>query len=325
MLTRRTSLAGLSGLAVLAGCASGDAGSSDASATSKPAPSRPRGPVTRTITGGFLSPPSPVFGVPARPGTGVFARLVSPAALALRGSDLLVLDRGLQRLWRVDIPLGTMSAIVGAPTDPGTAFALGGDLSAWVLDGFGSRVLRFARDGRLMQTLRLAAPLASPGSITLLEGEATLLIAAGSSRWVEMRTLGGIATEVGLRSDDGAALVGQADAVASSGREVFALDRAAARVLVARRDGTVIARLGEGALKQPQAIAADRDGTAYVLDSFDRSVKRLARDGRVSTLEARDLGVTQPSGIAVDERWLAVADGVSSQVVMQLMPREGQS
>lgn len=318
---RRASLAGLSALAGLAGCASGD----DATRAAKPASSRPRGPVTRTITGGFLSPPSPVFGVPARPGTGVFARFVSPAALALRGSDLLVLDRGLQRVWRVDVALGTMSAITGAPSDPGTAFALGGDLSAWVLDGFGSRVLRFARDGKLMQTLRLAAPLASPGSITLLEGEATLLVAAGSPRWVEMRTLGGIATEVALRGEDGAPLVAQADAIASLGRELFVLDRAAARVLVARRDGTVIARLGEGALKQPQAIAADRDGVAYVLDGFDRSVKRLTRDGRVSTLEARDLGVTQPSGIAVDERWLAVADSVAAQVVMQLMPREGQA
>jgi sugar lactone lactonase YvrE len=317
MLTRRASLVGLSAFAGLAGCAAPD------DATPKPA-SRPRGPITRTITGGFLSPPSPVFGVPARPGTGVFARFVSPATLALRGSDLLVLDRGLQRLWRVDIPLGTMSAIAGAPTDPGTALALGGDLSAWVLDGFGARVLRFARDGKLMQTLRLAAPLASPGSITLLEGEATLLVAAGSSRWVEMRTLGGIATEVALRADDGAPLVAQADAIASSGRDLFVLDRAAARVLLARRDGTVIARLGDGALKQPQAIAADRDGVAYVLDSFDRSVKRLTRDGRGATLEARDLGVTQPSGIAIDERWLAVADAVSAQVVMQLMPREGQ-
>ncbi|MGD9835536.1 MAG: hypothetical protein AB7U92_22530, partial [Piscinibacter sp.] len=103
--------------------------------TPAPAPpgpvSAPGAPVAlrpwRTLQGGFLAPPGAAFGLPARPGTGAFVKLLAPTAVALRGSDLLVADSGTGRLWREDLALTTLSPVAGAPVAPGTAVAIGPD------------------------------------------------------------------------------------------------------------------------------------------------------------------------------------------------------
>ena len=41
-----------------------------------------------------MAPPLPGTGLPARPGTGMYVKLVAPQAVALRGNELLVLDAG---------------------------------------------------------------------------------------------------------------------------------------------------------------------------------------------------------------------------------------
>lgn len=276
----------------------------------------PEGPLVavphRTLVGGFLAPPGPAFGLPARPGTGAFVKLLGPGALALRGNDLLVADTGSGRLWRVDLALNTLSPIAGAPVTPGTALALGPDLSAWVLDGIARQVLRFARDGRLLQTYRASNVALSPSGLALADGGATLLVADDNLRqWLEFRPAGSLALPVA----PGGELRG-ADGIAVAGDTVFVLDRARAVVHALRRDGSPIATLGEGVLKQPVAIAADRAARVAVVDAQDRSVKLLAAGEPPQTFSAEALRVQQIGGIALDERWLAVSDRAAGAVVI---------
>ena len=271
----------------------------------------------RTVGGGFLAPAGGTFGVPARPGTGAFVKLVAPAVVALQGNDLLVLDRGLQRLWRVDLALNTLTPVAGAPTDANTAVALAPDLSAWVLDVASRQVLRFARDGRLMQTQRPGFSAPAPTGLALVDGGAALLLADGTQgRWAELRGVGAFATEVALRSAEGAPLAARIDAIAATREAVFALDRGAARVYRARRDGVVLEVLGECVLRQPAAIAADRFGRVYVVDAFDRAVKVLRSGAPTLTWPAQQLRVQGIGGIAVDDRFLAIADPLGGQVAI---------
>lgn len=270
----------------------------------------------RTVNGGFLSPPGPTLGIPARPGTGMFVRLIAPTALALRGNDLLVVDSGAARLWRIDTGFNTLAAIGGAPTGPGTSVALGADLSAWVLDAGAAQVLRFARDGRLLQTLRAGNAATSSVGFALVDGGATLLLADRAlPRWAELRPVGSIAATIEPELASGERLR-SVDALAVVGATVYVLDRLAGRVHRVQRDGRVIASLGEGVLRQPSAIAADREGRVFVVDAQGAVLQVFIPGEATHAFEARDLGVVQIGALAVDERFLAVADRVRGQVVI---------
>lgn len=274
----------------------------------------------RMLQGGFLAPPGAAFGLPARPGTGAFVKLLAPTAIALRGNDLLIVDAGAGRLWRADLALNTLTPIAGAPVTPGTAVTLGPDLSAWVLDGVSRQVLRFARDGRLLQTWRAAPAAASVAGFALADGGATLLVADDSLRqWVEFRSAGGLALPRALPPE-----LRGADALAVAGETVFVLDKARGAVHALRRDGTALATLGEGELKQPQAIAAGRFARVFVLDAADRAVKLLVPGRDTQTFTAEAMRVQQIGGIAVDEAFLAVSDRVTGAVLIQQIVGEAR-
>lgn len=307
VITRRRSL--LAALASLAACAS------EAPDAAAPARAEPLLAPQRSVNGGFLAPPTPGVGVPARP-SGMFAKLASPGALALREQELLVADVATGRLWRADLFAGTFTAVADAPVGPQTALALGPDGSAWVLDPAARRVLRFARDGRLLQTWRAEREVANPVAFALADQGATLLLADGAAAaWSEQRGPGGIVQMVRPVAPvrDGARVSG-VDALAPAPAGLFVLDRLAGVVHLVGRDGAVLDTLGRGVLKQPQALAADRFGRAFVIDGAGLVVLQAGAVPRQVALAT--LGVRRPGGIASDGAQLAIADALTGQVLL---------
>ncbi|HOX66729.1 MAG TPA: hypothetical protein PKV56_02605 [Burkholderiaceae bacterium] len=266
----------------------------------------------RTVDGGFLAQPSLLAGLPPRPGAGMYVRLMASGALALRGNDLLVADMGTARLWRADVMLNTLTAIAGAPVFPNTAVALGPDLSAWVLDTASRQVLRFGRDGRLLQTLRAGSATA----MALADSGNTVLVAESAlSQWSELRAVGSRAVPVRPEIEGSERVIG-VDGLALARNGLFVLDRAEAVVHRVGREGRVLATLGAGELAQPSAIAADRSDRVFVVDEMQR-VLRLLQDGQPAvTIDAEELGVQRIGGVAVDERLLAVSDSLTGRVVI---------
>lgn len=310
-LTGAVSLGVGGGLSALSACAGDPA--------APPRPALADGLLTpwRVVRGGFLAA-SPAAGQPpamARPGSGMYARLLSPAALALRGPDLLVADVGNGRLWRIDPAFDQAATVAGAPVGPATALALGPDLSAWVLDPAAHQVLRFARDGRLLQTWRVGADVPSPVALALADGGATLLLADGlGAQWSEQRGPGGLARLV-APSREGRRLSG-VDAIVPAGDALLVLDRLGAAVHRVDRDGRVLATLGRGDLVQPSAIAADRDGRVFVADRAGGMLVVL-REGRPARrIEAAALDRLRIGSLAVDERVLALADPLRGEVAL---------
>lgn len=336
--TRRQALQalGLAAGAALGGCAElpagnpGDAGADapgDAGRASASRGAEPQLTRWRVISGGFLAPITPRTGMPAMPGTGMFVKLMAPTALALRGDDLLVLDAGTGRLWRADTMLNTLSGIAGAPTAPGVALALGPDTSAWVLDPVGRQVLRFGRDGRLMQTQRIAHALPSPVALALADGGLTVLLGDGmGAQWSEQRGAATLtqrvapADEQGRRISgvDGLALRPEAGGRAES---LWVLDRLAGAVHRVQRDGRVLQSLGRGHLMQPSALAADRDDQVFVVDQDGRALVCLHADRPALHLGPAQLGVQQIGGIAIDGRVMALSDRLAGQVVLHRLGR----
>ena len=282
--------------------------------TPLPAAGRPQ--PWRVLLGDFLSPALPAAGAPPRAASGMFVRWLSPGALALRGADLLVADAGSGRLWRVDLAANAVTGIAGAPAGRGVALALGPDLSAWVLDPVARQVLRFARDGRLLQSHGIGLEMPSPVALALADGGLTLLLADGlGAQWTEQRGPGGLVRAVAPESGSGRRING-ADGLALGRDGVFVLDRLAGAVHRVSRAGAVLQTLGQGSLMQPVALAVDRNDRVYVHDAHDDSIRRLAPGQAVQSWTAAELGVQRIGGIAVDGLVLALSDAVVGSVVL---------
>lgn len=297
----------------MAGCATS---AEDGAPTGAPAP--------RRVMGGFLAPQlpaSPAIAALPRPGSGMFVRLQMPTALALRGFDLLVADLAAGRLWRSDLSFQSLTPVAGAPVGPATVLALGADRSAWVLDPPSRQVLRFAADGRLLQTWRSHAPVSA--GLAVLDGGMTLVIPeAGFGQWLELRSGGAVAQPVQPLRDDGQRAMG-VDALAAGRSHLFVLDRGAGVVHRVQRDGRVLETLGAGALAQPAALAVDRFDRAWVLDASGRTVVMLASGQPPVSRSAADLGAQWIGGLAVDDRSFAISDRVAGLVLIHPLPAPG--
>lgn len=296
-------------------------GALGACASEAPAPAGPQPLVAaaRPLAGGFIGAPVPGPGLPAHP-SGMFARLVAPSALALRDHDLLVADPPSGRLWRADTIAGSFSAIADARVGPDTGLVLGPDLSAWVFEPAEREVLRFGRDGRLLQSYRIGNALASPVAIALADGGATLLVADGlGAQWSEQRAPGGI-VQLRRPAPRGTQVLA-VDALVPLRDGLLVLDRLAGVVHRLRRDGTLEETLGRGALLQPRAIGVDRLERIFVLDPPARAVVVLQAGRPPRALAWDALGLRQPAALACDGATLALADPPAGQVQLLRLGR----
>lgn len=290
--------AGLSGMA---GCAATPVASAAAGAAG--APLR-----WRTLQGGRLA-------APAAAGN-MLVRWLSPGALALRGLELMVAERSPARLWRADLAGDLVVAVPGAPVGPGTALALGPDLSAWVLDPAARRVLRFARDGRALESRPIDLSLPGPVALALADGGATLLLADGpGGHWSEQRSSRDFVRAVAPEREGGRRISG-VDALAPGLRGLWVLDRLAGAVHEVTRDGRVLRSLGQGELMQPVALGVDRLDRVYVHDAQDHSIRRLAAESPAQRWSAEMLGVQQIGGLAVDGLTMALSDPLAGAVLL---------
>ena len=186
-----------------------------------------------------------------------------------------------------------------------------------MLDAPQRQVLRFALDGRLLQTWRTGP---SPEGLAVLDGGATLVLAdPGFGRWTELRSGGAVALAVQPQRADGVptAAIG---ALAAGRDHLFVLDAATGAVHRVQRDGRMLATLGSAPPGRALAMAVDRFDRVWVLDGAGRSVTRLAAGRPAVSLSAEDLGAQQLGGLAVDDRSLAVSDRLLGQVLLHPLP-----
>lgn len=270
----------------------------------------------RVIQGGFLSAPAPVVGGPLRPGTGAFVRLVFPSAVAVRDNELVIVDSGAGRVYRCDIALNTLTPIAGAPATPQTRVALGADLSAYVLDAAARRVLRFARDGRLLQTFRSDAAAAEPIDFALAANGASLLLVDRTLAQVAVFGMAG-GTVIPLRAVRGDGVpAGGASAIAVGREDMYLLDVGAGLVHRVGADGAIRASFGRSQLVAPSALGVDRFERVYVADPAAGLIRVFDDGVAVRALSASSLGVQRIGGIGVTGDELAVSDSAMGQVAV---------
>ncbi len=251
-----------------------------------------------------------------RPGQGGgFVRFRYPTAVAARGPDLYVADSGAGTLYRFDAALQAMQAVPGVRALPGTRIRVGADHTLFVLDPGAGRLRRFSRDGTPLQTLSDAVAAARFSDFSLDETGRIYVLDALGRRIVAFHPAGRAASVFASAMEGGGELQAMG-AIAGGAVGLLVADSACRCVLRLGEDGQVAARLGEGDLRQPGAIAMDREGRVFVADAFDQSLKVFGDGVLLASFAAAALGASGIAGIAIDEGFLYVADGAGARIVV---------
>lgn len=275
-----------------------------------------------TIDGARLAAAPDATGTPSLQAAPlVFRRFLHPAAAALYGNDIYIVDSGAGVAYRFDITMNAMTPVKGVPAQPTTRVLVGGDYSLFVLDARNRRVLRYARNGALLAIYADDLNLARPVDIAFDETRNVLLVADGVyNHLVAFHPLGRASYAVPLRASE-RDRVHSVGGVAAGADAWYVSDPACRCIVRAAPDGAVLATFGHQQIGMPGALAVDRYGRVYVADRLDNSLKLFVGDRLVRTIAAPALGVRQVSDLRIAGESLVIADALGLRAVLLRLTR----
>lgn len=254
-----------------------------------------------------------------------YLKLANPIAVAASGPDLYVVDGALGALYRFDVTTQTAIRMTSVRSVPGTRIVAAPDGTAYLLQPGLPAVQRYARDGRLIATLAAPNDLVRPVDIAIESASGLLWVADGTlQQIVAFHPLGKVAYIVNQRGDVDGRLESGMRGMGAGPAGAFVVDPGCRCVSEILPDGRGLRSFGESDLVNPVAVAADRWGRVWVLDSAQRSI-RIFFDGLpAGTVTFRDLGVIEAGSIAIHDSTLYLADTRGGRIgVFRLIPPPG--
>ena len=243
---------------------------------SAPAPGNAAGSASNTqpvvwevIEGGVLG---------GNPLTGLeYVRLVRPVAVAARGPAVYIVDEGLEQvlLYRRDrgelrILQDLRRLVSGTVSD----IYVASDLSYYLADFDGGRVLYFDRDDRLVRVYEDRINLGRPVAVVVDEATGTLYVADGFNDDVLVYNRAGLLSgAIGQRGEGPGRFRGiTAFALGPEGYYV-ATRFGESRVQVMAVDGSHLASFEKDTVIFPTSIVVDASGWAYVGDYLTNTIR----------------------------------------------------
>lgn len=250
---------------------------------------------------------APITGASALGSAAGFVRLAYPVAVAASGPDIYIADSGLNRIFRYDRASQTLQPFAGLQARQDTRLAMGADLSLYVLESLDRRIAHYSRNGTLLRTYADDANLGRPVAFAVDEASGKLWVADGLyNQLVVFNMRGRIAEVVRLPAQ----MLSIGDLAFGRGI-IHVLDTGNGQVLSLSPDGRLVSMMGRDSLKQPVALAADRQGRLYVADIGSRRIHAFATDGQPQLLPVH---INAQGGIAIDEGRLYVADPLQARI-----------
>ncbi len=247
-----------------------------------------------------------------RPEFAGYLALMSPAAIAVRGSYLYVVDTGRQQIFRYDLMRQTMLAFANYPAAKATGLVVAPDQSVYVADSGAQKVLHFSIDGKLLQTFGNARELTRPAAVALDERNGQVLVADALYNQVVVFNSMGLLLDI-LKSSEARSIVAMVRGPAG----LYLVDRIGRSIIVLGPDGQQGEAFGADSLKDPAAIAVDRHGRVFVADNFDRSIKVYVQGQLSASVGGSDgapVVVSRIGGLWLEQDTLYVADSLNGRV-----------
>lgn len=300
----------------------------DSSPSSNPTANHPAILIAQDASSELLLPLEIIRGGPQGNAlTGVrYAQFIRPVAVAARGNDVFVIDAGQELLFKynrimrsIDVVMNLRGVLVGEASD----IYVARDLSFYIADPMGSRVLQFDRHGRLIRTYSNTMNLARPVAVSVEESSGRVLVADGVyDHILVFDSFGNLVASGGGRGSD----LGQflnITAMASGVDGLYITARFGQRTQVLADDGRYRYSLPQGDVTFPTAIAVDSEGRVYVSDFIDNSIRIYGEGRLIGRIGITGSGLGEFRHITdlwFDEGLLYVADSLNGRVqVLRVM------
>lgn len=274
-----------------------------------------------TLTGAWTarSNTSSAPGLPQMPLSSGYLSFRIPSTVVARGNYVYVADSGHRQIYRYDLSLQTLTHFVNFPSTHVSSMAVAPDLSLYVADLNGGKVLHFAVDGRQLQTFSNDMEIARPVAVLVDPRTGGLwVVDSVYNHVVAFNSLGRVISA--QRSHGGRSI----EAMAQGPDGLYLVDRLSRQVLVVGADGEELYSLGKGILKMPNAVAVDRFNRVFVSDSFDNTLKVFERGQLTATVGrggAIPASFNRITSLSIDQSILYVADSLNGRIqTFHLLP-----
>lgn len=276
----------------------------------------------QSLSGARFSSTMDPTGTPSvQAGLAGFQRFVHPASVAGRDPDVYIADIGSGAVYRYDARFGVMTALPGMRAQTGIQLHVARDLSLYVVDPAGRRVLHYARSGQLLASFSNDVDLGRPVDVALDEARGMVVVADGMlNQLVAFHPLGRASYVIPLRSGAGERVFGIAG-IAIGNEGIYLSDPLCGCIAHLSLDGAVIGTFGQREVGQPGPIAVDREQRVFVVDTFDGSLKVFLRGELIHDLAPAELGVQKLNDVWISDGWIILSDGNGAGVkIMRLAP-----
>lgn len=272
-----------------------------------------RGEIWQVIDGGLLD--SRLVAGP------IDIRLVQPVAVAARGHLVYILDAGLRQLLVYDSQIDRMRVLKdlrGIVQGDSGALFLARDLSLYVADSAGGRVLQFDPEGKQLRILQDRINLGRPVAISVNEATGYIFVADGFNDHVLAFTPEGqLEAAIGGRGQEPGRFLG-ITALAEGPRGFYIGSRFGAdRVQILGNDGLYADAFQRDTVTFPTAIAVQSDGLAFVSDYLSDQIEVYNGIQHVGTIGGHGGApgrFRRITGLWLDEGFLYVADSLNRRI-----------
>jgi len=261
-----------------------------------------------------------------------YLRLMRPVAVAVRGPNVYIVDDGLNKLLLYNRDSGSFQVlkdlrkiVSGAVTD----IYVSHDLSYYLADADGRRVLHFNPQGELVQVFEDAINLGRPVAVVVDEATGYVYIADGFNDDILVYNRAGLLSgAIGERGNGEGQFRGiTAFALGPDGYYV-ATRFGTARVQVMAEDGTFLKSFQKDTVIFPTAIVVDSSNRAYVGDYMTNTIHVYVDGVYVYSLGRSGSAPGQFKRIAdlwLEEGFLYVADSLNGRIqVLMITPENLQ-
>lgn len=274
------------------------------------------------VSGGVLLPVEALRGGPE--GNAVLGvrqvQFVRPISVAVRTGKLFVMDVGQGMLFRYDLAMKKLAAMLdlhGVITGDTADLYVAGDESLYIADTYGARVLQYDRRGRLLRTYSNPLNMARPVGVLVDEPSGRVFVAdAFYDHVLVFDSTGKLIASMGGRGADPGQFL-NITAMAQGPDGFYVTARVGQHVQVLGEGGQYSYSLPQEGVIFPTAIAVDADNRVFVGDFSDHAIKVYERGRLVARVGHPGGGLGQFRHITdlwIDEGLLYVADSLNGRV-----------
>jgi hypothetical protein len=255
-------------------------------------------------------------------------RLKRPVAVAVRGAYIYIVDAGLEMVLRYDQATGRLSAVLdlkAAVTGEVADIYVANDLSFYITDTDGGRVLQYSQSGRLIQVFSNHFNLTKPVAVNVLESGDVLVADGHFDQILHFNSAGQLLATYGRRGE-GAAEFLNITTMALGPDGFYVGARVGRHVQVLSLGGDYSYAFEDGRVIFPSAIVVDRNNRSYVADLMDNQIKvfdrgrLIATIGSAGTAPGKFMRVTD---LWLDERFLYIVDSLNARIQVARLVPEG--